>query len=64
LKERSTVLPDSASSLFLEATARDSLKQRKEAIVAYKAFLAAAAGKFPDEEFEARHRLIALESAR
>jgi len=64
LKARGTVLPDSASSLFLEATALDSLKQRKEAIVAYKAFLAAAAGKFPDEEFEARHRLIALEAVR
>ncbi len=64
LKARSTVLPDSASSLFLEATAHDSLKERKEAIVAYKAFLAAAAGKFPDEEFEARHRLVALEAVR
>jgi tetratricopeptide (TPR) repeat protein len=64
LAARGTVLPDSPSSLFLEATAHDSLKQHKEAIVAYKAFLAAAAGKYPDEEFEARHRLVALEAMR
>jgi Flp pilus assembly protein TadD len=64
LKARATVLPDSPSSLFLEATAHDTLRQRKEAIAAYKAFLAAAAGKLPDEEFEARHRLMALESVR
>jgi len=64
LAARATVLPNTASSLFLEATARDTLRQRKEAILAYKAFLAAAAGKFPDEEFEARHRLIALENVK
>jgi len=27
----------------------------------YKAFLAIADGKFPNEEWEARHRLIAIE---
>ncbi len=64
LKARATVLPDSASSLFLEATAHDTLHQLREAVLAYKAFLAASAGKFPDEEFEARHRLIALENVK
>jgi tetratricopeptide (TPR) repeat protein len=61
LMARATVLPVSPSSLFLEATAYDHLRQTKEAIKAYRAFLALAGGKFPDEEFEARHRLVALE---
>jgi tetratricopeptide (TPR) repeat protein len=61
LTARATVLPNSPASLFLEATAHDHLRQTKEAIKAYRAFLALAAGKFPDEEFEARHRLVALE---
>lgn len=62
LAARATVLPNSASSLFLEATAHDTLHQFKDAARAYKAFLVMANGKFPDQEFEARHRLIALES--
>lgn len=61
LAARATVLPNSASSLFLEATAHDSLHETKDAIKAYRAFLTVADGKFPDEEFEARHRLVALE---
>lgn len=61
LAARATVLANSPSSLFLEAIAHDALRQNKEAVMAYRAFLAAAAGKYPDEEFEARHRLIALE---
>ncbi len=61
LQARATVLSNSPATLFLEATAHDTLHQRKEAERAYRAFLATANGKFPDEEFEARHRLIALE---
>ncbi len=58
---RATVLPNSPASLFLEATAHDTLHQRHQAVVSYRAFLAMANGKLPDEEFEARHRLITLE---
>jgi predicted Zn-dependent protease len=58
---RATVLPNSPSSLFLEATARDKLHQTKQAIDLYKQFLSVANGQFPDEEWEARHRLITLE---
>lgn len=58
---RATVLPNSPASLFLDATAHDSLHQRHEAVVSYRAFLAMANGKLPDEEFAARHRLITLE---
>jgi predicted Zn-dependent protease len=62
LAARATVLPDSAASLFLQATAFDTLHQYPQAAKAYRAFLAMANGKFPDEEFEARHRLVALKS--
>lgn len=61
LAARATVLPSSPASLFLEATSHDALHQRKQAEASYRAFLAASKGKLPDEEFEARHRLIALE---
>jgi Flp pilus assembly protein TadD len=64
LAARATVLPNSPASLFLEATAHDALHQRPEAERAYRAFLAAAAGKYPDQEFQARHRLITLEHER
>lgn len=58
---RGTVLPQSSASLFLAATAHDTLHHSKQASALYKQFLAAAAGKFPDQEWEANHRLIALE---
>jgi Flp pilus assembly protein TadD len=58
---RATVLPDSASALFLQATAHDTLHQYKEAARSYKAFLAIAGNEFPDQEFQARHRLLALD---
>lgn len=55
------VQPKSPSDLFLEATARDKLKQVKQASDLYRQFLSVAGGKFPDEEWEARHRLLTLE---
>ncbi len=61
LSIRATVLPNSPSSLFLEATAHDKLHQTKQATDLYKQFLSVANGQFPNEEWEARHRLIALE---
>jgi Flp pilus assembly protein TadD len=64
LDARSTVLPNSPTSLFLQGTAHDTLHQNKEAIAAYKAFLALAGDKFPDQTFEAQHRLIALQHVR
>jgi Flp pilus assembly protein TadD len=62
LAERDTVLPSSPSSLWLVAISHDALHERKEAAVAYRAFLAIANGKLPNEEFEARHRLVALDN--
>ncbi len=64
LDARSTVLPNSPTSLFLQATALDKLHQNKQAIAAYKAFLAMAGTKFPDQTFEAQHRIIALRPMR
>ena len=60
LAVRATVLPQSPATLFLAATAHDKLHDVKQAADLYHQFLAAANGKFPDEEFEARHRLITL----
>jgi tetratricopeptide (TPR) repeat protein len=61
---RGTVLANSPSSLFLAATAHDKLHQTKQAADLYKQFLSVANGKFPDEEWEARHRLITLDHMR
>lgn len=55
------VQPKSPSDLFLEATARDKLKQVRQASDLYRQFLSVAGGKYPDEEWEARHRLLTLE---
>ena len=57
---RDKVLPQSPSSLFLAATAHDKLHHNKQATDLYQQFLSVANGKFPDEEWEARHRLLTL----
>ena len=58
---RATIAPKTAGSLFLEATSYDKLHQVKQAVGAYNEFLTVANGKFPDQEWEARHRLVTLE---
>ncbi|MGD0799456.1 MAG: tetratricopeptide repeat protein [Acidobacteriaceae bacterium] len=57
---RATVLPPSAATLFLEATANDTLHQTRQAVDLYTRFLAEAAGSLPDQESQARTRLAAL----
>jgi tetratricopeptide (TPR) repeat protein len=57
---RDRVQPQSPSSLFLAATAHDKLHHSKQATDLYKQFLSVANGQFPDEEWEARHRLVTL----
>ncbi|WP_353062068.1 tetratricopeptide repeat protein [Tunturibacter psychrotolerans] len=57
---RDKVQPQSPSSLFLAATAHDKLHHTKQATDLYKQFLSVANGQFPDEEWEARHRLVTL----
>ncbi|HEY3706198.1 MAG TPA: tetratricopeptide repeat protein [Terracidiphilus sp.] len=61
LTMRSKSLPDNPSTLFLWATSYDLLHDRDLAITYYKHFLEAAAGKFPDQEWQARQRLLLLE---
>jgi len=61
LELRAKFLPEVPATYFLRATAYDNLNARKQAAENYKLFLAASAGKFPDQEFQARHRLIAIE---
>jgi tetratricopeptide (TPR) repeat protein len=53
--------PESPGTYFLRATAYDNLKDRKRAAENYHQFLQVANGRFPDEEWKARHRLMALE---
>ncbi|MFP5237982.1 MAG: tetratricopeptide repeat protein [Acidobacteriota bacterium] len=61
LTMRSRYLPESASTYFLWATSYDSVHDRAAAITYYHHFLEAAAGKFPDQEWQARQRLLVLE---
>ncbi|HXE90594.1 MAG TPA: tetratricopeptide repeat protein [Terriglobales bacterium] len=61
LDARVRYLPDTAATVFLRATAFDSLRDYKQAAENYRRFLAMAAGKYPEEEWKARHRLKAIE---
>jgi tetratricopeptide (TPR) repeat protein len=60
LAMRSKLQPDTASTLFLWATAYDSLHQKQQALAYYHRFLEADAGKFPNQEWQARQRLQLL----
>ena len=64
LSLRATVQPPSPPSLFLEATANDSLHQSTKAAELYKRFLAVAGGSYPDQESQARKRLAELSHAK
>ena len=61
LSMRSKYAPDNPPTLFLRATAYDNLHQSKAAADYYHRFLAAAQGKYPDQEWQARHRLVTIE---
>jgi Flp pilus assembly protein TadD len=61
LTMRSRYLPESASTLFLWAISYDALHQKQQAAAYYHRFLEAAGGKFPDQEWQARQRLLVLE---
>jgi tetratricopeptide (TPR) repeat protein len=58
---RARYLPETAGTYWLRATSYDSLRAYKPAIENYKLFLQASGGKSPDQEFQARHRLKALQ---
>ena len=61
LSMRSKFLPENASTYFLWATSYDTLHQKKEAAAYYHRFLEVAAGKFPNQEWQARQRIQLLE---
>jgi len=61
LDYRAKFLPEDPASYFLRATTFDYLKAVPQAVEYYQRFLAADAGKLPDQEWQARHRLIALD---
>ena len=61
LAERKKYLPENASTYYLWAISYDRLRRIKEAEGYYRKFLDAAGGKFPDQEFQVRHRLAAME---
>jgi tetratricopeptide (TPR) repeat protein len=62
LEVRAKLLPETPTSYFERASALDHLRDYKEAAQYYHLFLDAANGKYPDDEWKARHRLIWIES--
>jgi tetratricopeptide (TPR) repeat protein len=60
LDARAKLQPETPATYFLRATAFDNLRMYKPAAENYKLFLGLAGGKFPDQEFQARHRLKAI----
>jgi len=60
LDARAKLQPETPGTYFLRATAYDNLRMYKPAAENYKLFLKVAGGKFPDQEFQARHRLKAI----
>jgi tetratricopeptide (TPR) repeat protein len=58
---RAKFLPEVPASYFLRASAYDHLRDYKDASEFYHKFLQVANGKYPDQEWQARHRLIAIE---
>jgi len=62
LTMRSKYLPEVPSTYFLWATAYDTLHQKVAAAAYYHHFLDSSAGKFPDQEWQARQRILLLEN--
>ena len=61
LDARVKLLPETPITYFLRASAYDHLKDFKKATVNYHLFLTSAQGKYPDQEWQAKHRLVAIE---
>jgi tetratricopeptide (TPR) repeat protein len=58
---RAKYLPENAMTYFLRATAYDHLRDVQNALKYYHEFLNVSGGKFPEQEWQAKHRLIAIE---
>jgi len=61
LTMRSKFLPEVPSTYFLWATSYDTMHDKGNAIAYYRQFLGSANGKFPDQEWQAKQRLLLLE---
>jgi tetratricopeptide (TPR) repeat protein len=61
LDARAKFLPEIPITYFLRASAYDHLKDLKRASANYRLFLNTAQGKYPDQEWQAKHRLVAIE---
>lgn len=61
LDMRAKFLPETPAIYFLRATTFDHLKAIPQAVEYYQQFLKVDDGKFPDQEWQARHRLIAID---
>jgi len=61
LDARVRLLPEIPITYFLRASAYDNLKDVKKAVANYQLFVNTANGKYPEQEWQAKHRLIALE---
>jgi Flp pilus assembly protein TadD len=62
LDARAKFLPEVPITYFWRASAYDHLQDVKKAAANYHLFLDNANGKYPDQEWQAKHRLIAIES--
>jgi tetratricopeptide (TPR) repeat protein len=61
LTMRARYLPEVPSTYFLWATAYDNLHDKASASAYYHHFLESSKGKFPDQEWQARQRLLLLD---
>ena len=61
LDARAKLLPETPMTYFLRASAYDHLRDFKSAAANFHLFLNIAKGKYPDQEWQAAHRLIAIE---
>ena len=61
LDARAKLLPETPMTYFLRASAYDHLRDFKNAAANFHLFLNVAKGKYPDQEWQAAHRLIAIE---
>ncbi len=64
LDARAKLLPETPMTYFMRASAYDHLRDFKKAAANYHLFLNNAGGKYPDQEWQAKHRLIAIEPRR
>jgi tetratricopeptide (TPR) repeat protein len=61
LDARLKYLPEEPVTYFLRASAYDHLRDYKRAAENFHLFLNTAYGKYPEQEWQAKHRLIAIE---